>query len=375
MSTPSTALTRESSVLRRSILRPIAACLLGIAGLFALDALLFRTPLYREILEPSSSTGQFEWILRRERNAQNQNGDNMVITLGDSRFAYSPRLSNELTSKTGYVFRQAGIAGTGPRSWYYMLRDLDPTGRRYRAVVLGVADYNDEDKYYNPADDIRELHYVVERLRWTDVLDFAASFELPEARWQALRGGLLKGVVLQKDILAFLSHPQERIATVAQGREGYEQWTYTYEEVTRNMNGLQIDWSSRTATFPPEFDQAQRDTIGSEILDVAPQTGSLGRYRRHWLGRILERYRDSRTKIVFIRLPRGPIPRPERMAPKVASAIREFAARPNVLLADEHAFDSLEQPELFKDGIHLNRAGIARFSPMLAEEVGRMIAR
>jgi lysophospholipase L1-like esterase len=40
---------------------------------------------------------------------------------------------------------------------------------------------------------------------------------------------------------------------------------------------------------------------------------------------------------------------------------------------DEHAFESLERPELFKDGIHLNRAGIARFSPMLAEELARAL--
>ncbi len=45
------------------------------------------------------------------------------------------------------------------------------------------------------------------------------------------------------------------------------------------------------------------------------------------------------------------------------------------MLADEHAFESLERPELFKDGIHLNRAGIALFSPMLAREISRMLAK
>ena len=42
---------------------------------------------------------------------------------------------------------------------------------------------------------------------------------------------------------------------------------------------------------------------------------------------------------------------------KKSSSIREFAARPGVLLVDEHAFDSLERPELFKDAFHLNNAG------------------
>ena len=47
---------------------------------------------------------------------------------------------------------------------------------------------------------------------------------------------------------------------------------------------------------------------------------------------------------------------------KKSSSIREFSARPGVLLVDEHAFDSLERPELFKDAFHLNNAGCARFS-------------
>ena len=42
---------------------PILALPLAFLGLFGLDALLFRTPLYPSILEPDSSTGVFELIL------------------------------------------------------------------------------------------------------------------------------------------------------------------------------------------------------------------------------------------------------------------------------------------------------------------------
>jgi len=61
-----------------------------------------------------------------------------------------------------------------------MLRDLDPTARRYRAVVFGVTDFDDEDEYFTPDDDIRALHYVIARLRWSDVLEFALSFHSPK---------------------------------------------------------------------------------------------------------------------------------------------------------------------------------------------------
>ncbi len=355
---------------RRGLALPLA-CL----GLFALDGLLFRTPFYPSILQPDSSAGTFELTLEREQQAQRLNGDNLVVTLGDSRFAYSPRLANELTAQTGYVFRHAGVAGTDVRSWYYMLRDLDPSARRYRAIVFGVTDYDDEDQFFTPDDDIRALHYVIARLRWSDVLEFALSFHSRKLQWEALRGASLKGIVYQNDILTFLSNPKKRIQYARAAHRDYDQWTYGYVETPRSLTGLQIDWKAWKVTFPPGLDQDQQDTINRDLMrEPAPQTGRVAAYYRAWYGRILDRYRGSRTKIVFVRLARAPIPRPDGLVRKKSSTIRDFASSlPNVLLCDEHAFDSLEHPELFRDALHLNRAGIARFSPMLAEEIGRML--
>jgi hypothetical protein len=354
--------------------RPVLTLLLAFLGLFALDGLFFRTPFYPSVLEMDSSTGVFELTLWREQQAQTQNGDNLVVTLGDSRFAYSPLLANELTAKTGYVFRHSGVAGTDIRSWYYMLRDLDPAARRYRAIVFGVRDYDDEDEYFTPDDDIRALHYAIARLRWSDVLGFALSFHSPKVQWEALRGASLKGIVYQTDLLAFLAKPKERIRLARIEHRKYEQWTYGYVETPRSLKGLQIDWSDWKVTFPPGLDQDQIDTINRDLMrEPAPQTGRLAAFRRAWYGRVLDRYRGSRTKIIFVRLPRAPIPRPDGLVRKKSSTIREFASRPNVLLCDEHAFDSLESPELFRDALHLNRDGIARFSPMLAEDISRML--
>jgi hypothetical protein len=353
-----------------------AAIALSFLGAVALDSLVFRTPWYISLLEPDSSTGVFEMTLFREREAQARLGSNLVVTLGDSRFAYAPRLSNEITSRTGLVFRHAGVAGTDARSWYYMLRDLDPSANRYRAVVIGVPDFDDEDEAFNPADDLRALHYVIARLRWADILQFGFSFESAGVRWQALRGALLKGVVLQRDVREFLTNPRKRIDYVALCHRGYEEWTYNYVAPPGSMEGLRIDWSTYTATYPPGVEDGQRDTVKGVLLrPPQPQTGRFAAYRRKWFGRIIDRYRDSPTRIVFVRLPRGAVPRPDNLVRKLSSSVREFGRRPNVLIATEHAFDSLERPELFMDAVHLNREGIARFSPMLAEEVARTIAR
>ena len=353
--------------------RPLCAILIAVAALLALDALIFRTGLYTSVLEPDSSTGLFELILRREHEAQSRHGGNLIVTLGDSRFAYYPRVANQQTAATGFTFRSAGVAGTDARAWYYMLRDLDPTRDRYRAIVFGVEDYDDEDGAYDVSDDLTALHYVAARLRLTDVVPFALSFHSPAARWEAFRGSLFKGIVFQRDILALLTHPAKRLADVKLTNGGYEEWTYGYVETDRNVVGLKVDWPTLTASFPPGND-GLRDQMNCCVLyRPYPQTGQIAEFRRKWFGRLLERYRGTPTKLVFLRLPRGPSPRPDGLVQKKSSSIREFAARPGVLLADEHAFDSLERPELFKDAFHLNNAGCALFSVRMAQEVARLL--
>ncbi len=342
---------------------------------FALDALIFRV-LYPPMLDPNSSTGLYELILRREFAAQASLGDRLVVTIGNSRFSYSRKVLDNRPGKSGYIFREAGIAGSDPRVWYYTLRALDPSKQRYRAVILGMDDYDDEDTYDNPDDAARDLHFVIARLQLRDVFQFARSFHSRDLQWTAFRGGLLKGSVYQADVQAFLLHPRKRFEDVDLYNHGYASWDYDYLAPENNLTGLAIDWQTLTATFPPGADDLQRNTVyGFLAHPSAPQTGRLAAFRREWLGRIVDLYRQSPTKVIFVRLPRGPIPRPDSLARHQSSSIREFASRPNVILANEHAFDSLERPEFFRDGMHLNRAGIDRFSFMLEDEVARILGR
>jgi hypothetical protein len=348
--------------------------MLGILAAFCLDGLIFRIGPYPKFLEPDSAAGEFELILQREKEAQAQYGDNLVATLGDSRLGYYPRVSAQISGRTGIMLRNAGMAGTNARVWYYMMRDLDPTARRYRAVVIGISDYDDEDGYFDDADNLADLHYLIARLRLRDIPEFAASYRTAAARFEVFRGALFKGLTYQTDLLQFLSHPRKRIDYVKLARSGYPVWTWDYVDSKRNLVGLQIDWATLKVTDPPDADAVQRDSVRSFLAHPAVrQTGNLAAYRREWYGKIIDRYRGSRTKIIFIRLPRGAIPRPANLVHKLSSSVRELASRPNVIIDDEHAFESLEHPELFKDGLHLNDEGDTRFSILMSEEVSRLL--
>jgi hypothetical protein len=140
------------------------------------------------------------------------------------------------------------------------------------------------------------------------------------------------------------------------------------------MAGLQIDWSTLKIAFPPGLNEDQRETTKAFLAHPPdPQIGRLAKFQRTWYGRIIDRYRESPTKIIFVRLARGPVPRPDGLTHKLSSSIREFASRPNVILMDEHAFESLEHPELFRDALHLNREGIKKFSYMLEDEITKVL--
>lgn len=340
---------------------------------FLLDALLFRTRLYPSIIQPESYTGRFELTLWRDLREQTQSA-NLVATLGDSRFSYPPSVMDQQTRETGYTFSHAGLAGSKPRDWYYMIRDLDPASLAYRAVVIGTDDFDDEDQDDEERERLLDLRIVINRLRLRDVFEFAWSYRTWPSRWEAFRGALLKGSVYQPDIKEFLSGPAKRIATVKLFHEGWPQWTHDYIPEDHNLTGLSIDWTSWKATYPPGASPAEREIIDDTLLRrAAPQTGSLADYRRHWLGRIVDQYRRSATRVVFIRLPRGPLVRPEGLVKKLSSSVRELGRRENVILADEHHFDSLEHPEFFKDPLHLNREGATRFAVMLSAEIREIL--
>jgi hypothetical protein len=251
-----------------------------------------------------------------------------------------------------------------------LLRDVDPDANRFRAIVLQSDLYSDEDGDVSLADEMRDLHAVVALLRPTDVFDFAFSYVSTRHRFEALRGALVKGYVLKQDVQAFLETPSERIRKVAQFREGHHNWANDYEGHTESLSGLTVDWKSETLRLPQGVPDAIAKQLRTFLLRKrSPQTGAQTRYRQLWLGRIVDRYRSSNTRIVFLRVPRGPVINPITMSDQGPSTIRELAKSHGVIALAADTFNSLETPENFWDAVHMNRSGREQFSRMLAKQL------
>jgi len=350
--------------------RVLLASLLGYA---ALEALIFHSGLYASIASPDSGAGLVDTFLDNERRRP-LDGPNQVVAIGNSRMGLFPRVANKLQSETGYTFATIAVAGTSPRCWYYMLRENDPDRNRYAAVVIGLDNYDDMELWEDHADREYDVGLIAARLGLRDVGEFAGSYETWAHRWLAVRGIVFKGALYSRDIQNFLLNPAARLASVSQSRRDSHIWFHDYIATSSTMDGVSIDWSTRTMTVPPERSAAQKRAYEITLLDaLPPDRGQHEKYMHLWMGKIYELYRGSRTRLVFVRLPHGPLVRPDFPPAKAHSSVRELAARGEATLIEEHLFDSMERPEFFWDELHLNEPGIQQFSSALAREMRRVL--
>jgi len=353
-------------------MRAAPVLLASVVGFAALEAAVFHTGLYPWILSPDSSTGRVETVIRNERERPKIGPQ--VLGIGDSRMLLLPRLSNQRTPQTGYTFATIATPGASTRSWYYMLRDTDPTAKLYRAIVMAVESYDDADKWGDEADNDADLNYNIASLRLSDLWEYSRSYDSPKQQWKAARGILLKGLVYKRDLEDLLLHPVSRFRYAQLSRRDSANWLYGYDGPPDTLLAFRIDWEAKTVMAPPDANHDVVDGLKTRLLlPLPPETGDQSRYMKYWLGKIQERYRGSSTRLIFLRLPRGGFVRPDQPRFNPHSSVRDLAAQPNVTLMDEHLFDSLEKPELFHDEMHLNGPGMNLFSYMITDEVSRIL--
>lgn len=351
------------------------ALLWTIASLVAFlvaDAAIFRLNWYYKYLEPDSSAGMVEsyifWLKHTRPTTVPE-----VMVLGDSRIAegFSSRDADRLAGNKVH-FWNFGMGGTSPRVWYYVLRDADPTRRRFRAIAVELDQYSDEDQLDSRPNRLIDLNFIIGRLRLTDCPDFAASMVSWEFKSRALAGCLFKGIPLRRDAQEFLLNISDRIKRSKEWHNKGLFYTTDYAGREENLIGLSADFARRTIVYPPGIDAQRRSSIEAMTMPApAPQTGETTRYRELWLGRIMDLYKDSPTQIIFFELPRAPLPRPEGRVPAVY--LQAVLKRPRVAALPQNTFRDLERPEVFFDGLHLNRIGRGIFSARIAETIPPMI--
>jgi hypothetical protein len=254
-----------------------------------------------------------------------------------------------------------------------MLRDVDPDADRYRAIVIGIETFDDQEVLEPYADRESDLNYLGARLGLGDLWEFSSSYDDPWRRWRAARGIAMKGLVYKRDFQDLLLHPIERVRYVRQSRRDSHLWFYDYVGDDKSLAGLQVDWEQRTVAPPPGTDPGVEASLKRILVEPLPEGHRYSDYLKYWLGRVYDHYRGSPTKLVFVRYARAPWIRPDLPGANADSSVRTLAAEPNVELLPEDLFNTLEKPELFHDEMHLNQPGLDQFSVTLAREMRALL--
>jgi hypothetical protein len=341
----------------------------------ALDALVFHGRLlYPKYLSPNSSTGSFELALDIEKN-RHLTQPFRALLFGDSQLAegFSAVIANRYATPQGIEFASVASAGAMLRTSYFLVRDLDPSGRRYNVLLVGLRDYADIDAE-DKNDRATDLNWVIARLRWTDILPFALSYDDPVLRLRALEGGLFKGTIFRSDLRDLLRHRKERWHEVRENREHGADWRDSYGGSQHSLIGLTMDTVTGEVHVPegtpPEAAQELRERLRSP---GAPGRGLESAYRKQWLLPLIQRYSENSAKVIIYRIPQRPLPLPDPVSQPENSFVGVSMRDPKVTVLDEHLFDDLQRPENFFDGLHMNAKGRAEFSRRLAEVVVRLV--
>jgi hypothetical protein len=362
---------------RVALAKILSLALSTLVVLFLLDAAVFRSGFYARYLEPNSAAGFFESVFKAglENRLKRPHG---ALVLGDSQIAegFSAQLADQTGTGSGWEFVSAGVGGASLRNWYYMVRDLDPQRSRFDVVVLPLRGYADVDDGEIRADREPDIHWMIAHVRLADLPELSASFPTRDIRMQVLRESLFEGLVYRRDLREFLRNLPDRMRRVEWCRAGCADSMYAYPGRSEDLSGLRMDWATFTLQFPPHINAAvEAEMKGHCDFQNWAVRGVESAYRKEWLGRIVDRYRGTRTKILFVSLPYRPFPIPLSWPVDSHSFIVQVAKNPGVTIADEHLFEDLQRPGYFFDVFHMNRKGRELFSRRLAALVEENGAR
>jgi hypothetical protein len=338
---------------------------LGIAAFICIDGAVFHTSLYTSILAPESYAGRVAVLTRAEKERP-ASGLKEVLVLGDSRIAegFSSKVANDLGSAAGFKFVTLAEPASTANTWYYMVRDVDPTARRYWAIVVpyGVG--------YEPtsAESLR-ISMAAPLLRYGDCITFASAFQQWSGRFKAFTACILRGSAYQSDVADLLEHPIERVKRI-QREPAMVHARAVYRGRDYDMVGTSYDPTTGQMTFPPRLTEAQRQAIRKSLLQPSQSEMQYSlRLQRDWIPRILDRYSKSLTAVVLTPVPRGPFAELPAFSVAQSATFPEVMGQRTVLSLPERTFEFLEKPDYYFDAFHLNAKGRQRFTEKLVTEL------
>jgi hypothetical protein len=240
-----------------------------------------------------------------------------------------------------------------------LLREVDPHANRFNTIALALDNYDDLSTSEDLSDRAMDLRFTTELLRYEDAIEFPSSFPSKRGRTEAAATCLLKGHAYKLDLQDFLESPAKRLRIVKPLRDSGFDWAYEYSGRSNSLAGFEFDGTR--LIHPPHATREQIADLQGRLDQVRREPFSNAHYRREWLRRIVDRYRESSTHLIILQMPRGPFDwTPAHRSD--TTTIDSLRTARNVSSLDRHVFENLENPKFFADSLHLNHDGREAFS-------------
>jgi hypothetical protein len=324
----------------------------------AVEALVYRSGAYYAIAEPDSNTGAVVTKLHVVENQYRPDARNILV-FGDSRVGEgfsSPRAAGDDDSIN---FINVAVPGSTPRTWYYLLREIERRGFRYEAVVVGTL-------YRDPTSGLRanwslDPAHAAALLGLADARTFPASFESAPMRERARHAVLFPALAMRQDTVALLQDPRQRRDKIREGRPGFLAAVRNYPGRSETMPALRFADDGRSVVDWGEATPLQRERVTGHLAELAPRPGPItaanDAFLGRWLGAMAELARSHDALFVVYPLPRGPYRDALGDEPALPPSLQALAQTPGVAVLPPDQLATLEAPEYFFDTLHANSAG------------------
>jgi hypothetical protein len=337
----------------------------------AVDAIVFHSGFYEQILSIHSYSGTVYYFAKYER-LRPPSKQTDVLILGDSRIGEGFSVQQADRQASGHLrFAKMGIGGMSKLGWYYILKHVDMRADRYWAIVIPLESYRQ-----CPEELMRNYWYFypldIEMLLPTLSLPEATRYGLIYPDWdkklEVWSRALIAAQNYRLDIQDLLLHPLKRMAEVSWRNSLGAKFSYDYDGHPETMEGLSVSLPSRKLTYPSRLSESEKELVKARYTE---SVDCFGPYETHWIKKIVNYYQNTRTRIFLVRLPTNPIP--EALSDRgwpIAPLIKELEGNGSDLrVIGENVFSSLERPSYFWDTRHLNRAGRQLFTKGLVNEL------
>jgi hypothetical protein len=356
---------------------PLVIVLLSVAAFALADNLIFRTAVYAYLPMVTTSGRLAHSMLMEEHRPPS--GKEEILATGSSKMQFGlwDKVAEGADPEGRFRIVNEATHGASEKWTYYILKRLDPTHRRYRAIVFSDSEYKVYPLPEDQENDFSAAQALAPFVSASDWPGFIDSFTDPAVRENVRYQALFTSHGVGMDFLLSSGRIAERIL------KGGATRLLTDEGPAENATGLLVSPARqaslmRVVSYPAHFDIFQRQSADSYFRyprqrDAIAYTQRNALFHRIWLSKIIELYKDSPTRLIFVQMPRWGKPLPLIIPLPDAPDIRDLVPRQkNVIFLDDSEFADLEKPQYFWDLYHLNRAGRRLFSEKLGVRVREM---